>query len=1213
MTEQYDKTILGIDLGANSIGWSLVGFQDEQPAGIVGMGVRIFEAGSTGSIEQGKDESNTVERRQARQRRRQTKRQSVRMVTLALALQKHGLLPIGDVKSGRTRHELFLQIDNGLRATFKDVGLLPNTSDGTRELPYCLRARALHQPLEPFALGRALYHLALRRGFLSNRKIDSTSIDEETKSDNASDEKLGKQSRAKEGPVKKEIGELRTSILESNAQTLGEYFFRLDPVHEKRIRGHRTARDMYVEEFEKIWAEQQKAHPSLLTPEAMREIRQAIFFQRPLKSQKGLIGSCSLEKDEKRMPLALLLAQEFRMLQRLNDLRLHYKDGSVRPLTEQERTTLFMHLNTTKSATYPHLRSLIDHDRVARFNFEIDDEDKMLGNVTAAKIIQAVSSDAWHDLSSDKQQALVGLLMSSAKEETIYQHAIRPVNLSAGYGLGEAQARRLAKVSLEEGYLALSKKAVNRLIRHMRKGVSFKEAEKTEYGAFQTASDVPLESLPPLLEHINAIRNPVVIRALTELRKIVNAVMAKYGKPDEVHIELVRELKKSKERRMSIYFANKEREKTRVAAEALIAEGGKKQAEEMLKAFLNEDIRKQKTKKTGKKKRDIAPSDKPWTADVLDFGWDNVLGGWPGNPNPTHEDTTKIRLAFECGWICPYSGKQISMATLVGPNPVFEIEHIIPYSVSLDNGFLNVTLCHHDWNSKKGNRTPRQAFGCTADWQDMINRVRRFSGACARMKLERFQSEDLADFSDFAAHKLIDTAYASKLAATYLGMLYGSDAHKANRIFPVPGQVTSIYRGGWNLNRVLSQENKKNRNDHRHHALDAVVIALASPNAVKRVSDAAKRRKETTGSIRGFWKDLPPLNESFLDDIRKHMEAMIVSHRPTRKVSGALHKDDIYGRRTDKSTGLPFFVKREPLSKLKKEDLEEGGRIMDRGVREAVRGFVDSHGGSVEKAFADESVYPLIPSKTGSPTPVKKVRIRLKDKPSVIGLDTPSICHPKPMDEYEEIVVRKKLKKLTTQDLSCVVDPAVRSLLEKHLATHGGDLRKAFFSRKDHPITVSADGVVHQRHTVLLRRKQPVAHTDDYNVRFCVSKENFCLAVYEATDGSWHTELISRLLAHNRRRRGESPVPIMSNRNGQLLFTLRPWDSVQILSRDPSAVYRVVVVSTDVECIKAADGRTDKQRKEQHDRIRLRPSQFQKDQVRKVSVSPIGEVVVAHD
>ena len=178
---------------------------------------------------------------------------------------------------------------------------------------YHCRASTILDPHEP----GALYHLAQRRGYLSNRKS-------------------GKQDEDK-GTVEPAINELRERMAAGGVRTLGEFLSRVDPVNERRIRHRCTARDMYLDEFEAIWEAQRPHHRGLLSDALKKQIADAIFHQRPLKSQKGLIGGCDLVPGKKRAPKALLISQRFRMLQKVNDLEVIYSDESHRHLTGEER------------------------------------------------------------------------------------------------------------------------------------------------------------------------------------------------------------------------------------------------------------------------------------------------------------------------------------------------------------------------------------------------------------------------------------------------------------------------------------------------------------------------------------------------------------------------------------------------------------------------------------------------------------------------------------------------------------------------------------------------------------------------------------------------------------------------------------------------------------------------------------------------------------
>jgi CRISPR-associated endonuclease Csn1 len=235
--------LLGLDLGVQSAGWAVFDLDDrDHPYGIRRSGVRCFDSGvgSENEIASGKDESQNIKRRQMRLQRRQLWRRGRRLKKIFLVLQKAGLLPPGETKTPEQRHELLKKLDSELAKQF----LPEHDRVAGHLLPYRLRALALDQALPPFAFGRALFHLAQRRGFLSNRKSVSKDVDDE-------------------GAVKEGIAELHQKMEDAGSRTLGEYFAGLDPEAEKqRIRKRWTARSMYLDEFEKIWMAQSPHHPS---------------------------------------------------------------------------------------------------------------------------------------------------------------------------------------------------------------------------------------------------------------------------------------------------------------------------------------------------------------------------------------------------------------------------------------------------------------------------------------------------------------------------------------------------------------------------------------------------------------------------------------------------------------------------------------------------------------------------------------------------------------------------------------------------------------------------------------------------------------------------------------------------------------------------------------------------------------------------------------
>ncbi|MEP7367939.1 MAG: type II CRISPR RNA-guided endonuclease Cas9, partial [Acidobacteriota bacterium] len=298
--------------------------------------------------------------------------------------------------------------------------------------------------------------------------------------------------------------------------------------------------------------------------------------------------------------------------------------------------------------------------------------------------------------------------------------------------------------------------------------------------------------------------------------------------------------------------------------------------------------------------------------------------------------------------------------------PRFEIEHIIPFSRSLDNTFLNKTLCRNDYNRQKGKQTPWEVFGGTDQWDQMVERIRKMGN---RRKLALFQMTESGEdklLEDFTARQLTDTKYASKLAAQYVGTLFGGvvDAAGTRRVVTCAGEVTAHLRRAWNLNRILSETPEKSRDDHRHHAVDAVAIALASHKWIKALSDFSKtslsRRPLANAVIPDPW---PGFREEVHAQI---LERTIVSHRPEKKLHGALHEETIYGK-PHIENGKQIVHVRKPVTSLTTRAAIED--IVDPAVQDAVMRHFGFCGEDARK-FAENP--PCLPSGV----PIKSARIR---------------------------------------------------------------------------------------------------------------------------------------------------------------------------------------------------------------------------------------------
>ncbi|MFO8006960.1 MAG: type II CRISPR RNA-guided endonuclease Cas9 [Candidatus Brocadiia bacterium] len=889
-----DGYVLGIDIGTSSIGWAVLGSNDGAAAGIRDAGVRIFEAGvDEDKFAAGGGEPPNTRRRERRAQRRLLDRHVRRKAHLLHILQRNGMLPEGEAR------DVIPKLDSRLVARY----------DGDPEgppdlihhiLPYWLRARALDHPLEPHELGRALYHLGQRRGFLSNRKARSK--------------------EEKEGVVKEDISRLRKAMQAAGARTLGEYFAGLDP-REDQVRGWHTHRDMYKDEFEAIWSAQAEYHPDVLTGDLKQRIFDAIFYQRPLKSQKHLIGECELEPGRKRAPWGLLISQRFRLLQRITDTRIIEPGQPERPPTDEERAAWLEPLEVQQTMSFSRAKKLAGLPDGTLLNWEAGGEDKFIGDKTAAKLAGIFGKRRWRELSEDDQRQVVEDVRSIQKPEALRKRA-RDERV---WALDEEGAEALVALELEPGYCRHSRQALRKLVPLMEGGMQYSDAVDKCYPGRNEGGEVH-DSLPPLDFADIEVRNPAVRRCLSQLRKVVNAVVRRYGKPDKIRIELGRDLRKSRSHR----------------------------EESSKRAF-----------RRRRQRREVAER---ITEEV-------------GIEHPSRADIEKALLWDECNGQCPYTGRCIPFAALFGRDAEWDVDHIIPFRRSLNNSFRNKTLCLARENRDvKGDRTPYDAYSNNTDrYEKILQRVRGFNGPHAKEKLRRFLTREPGKLKEIADRQLNDTRYASVLAVQYLSILYGDD----RRITAGRGGVTWMVRMMYHLNSILRDGDDKPRDDHRHHAVDAVAIALTDAAVMQKLSQNVKDDYRRRGGIAFGPVELPWAD--FLDDVRAAIEGINVSHAPSRKARGKLHEDTFYApgpERDEDGRPTTFYLRRE-LTKLTPGRVK---KIVDPHVRAAVRAKLEQLGQSdPRRAFSDPANHPALPNDNGDPIPIHKVRIETRETAVPIG------------------------------------------------------------------------------------------------------------------------------------------------------------------------------------------------------------------------------------
>lgn len=945
------QLILGLDIGANSIGWSLFEpdsaylaetgrlepgklFWDERGPAV---GAHVFEAGVENYFGsgQGKEESRNAKRRLMRAQRRMAQRRARRQAKCYNLLANAGLLPKlpSDSEDPRaTRDETIKQLDKQL-----SEGL---SKEDYSRLPYYLRVCALDQKLEPFKLGRALYHLAQRRGFLSNRKDAEKEGDEDL------------------GVVKGQIAEIDAEIDPTGAngkpRTLGELLYRLNSP-ERRVRKHYTSRKQYKDEFEAIWQAQQPHHREVLNDAFKKRLHHAIFFQRPLKSQAHLIGVCDIydgvrhRPARRRAPMHLLAVQRFRYLQKVNDLLIVGKGDKSRALNPDEREKLVHVLERNGELKFSDAKKLLNLPRGEKFNLEAGGEKGFKGNRTAADLLQYFGENRWFAFSEVERNRIVEDVYSILDPEALRCRMIK------AWGMSEASAAALVGekgMKLESDYASLSRQATETLLPLMEQGKPYATARKELFGEVEERP--ALDALPPVAEFLPSLRNPVVSRSLTELRRLVNAIIKRYGKPALIRVELAREMKKSSKGRDEILKQNRQRNKERRdVAERIIKECG---------------IR---------------------------------------DPKPS--DIEKALLWEECGGDCPYTGKSIAFCDLFGGK--VDVEHIIPFSRYLDNRFMNKTLCWAEENrNRKRNKTPFEAY-TEAELNEIIQRVSRFKGDkfITSRKLERFSiksKEELDElFGGFTEADMRNTAYAARLALDFLGTLYGLqlggshryDASGTQRIQPVNGGITAKLREEWGLLSIIGkrEDGRKSRDDHRHHAVDAACVAMTSRRTVQILQTAAARAVEQGRRRFGGKGAVKPPYPEFYDQIARAVDTINVSHRVDKRVSGPIHEETIYSpprnQHGHRDEGGPYTHVRKEVDKLSDKDIKN---IVDPKIRERVelklkelgwegKAFAATAG--AKHPFADPNQHPTLPTKDGRLIPVHKVRIRKKNSVERIG------------------------------------------------------------------------------------------------------------------------------------------------------------------------------------------------------------------------------------
>ena len=855
------KRILGLDLGSNSLGWALLEEKDGIACRFVDLGSRIFSK----AVEEKVPTPKNVKRRDMRLGRRVLQRRARRKQRMLNYLFSLNLLP----------RELF-------NNTQPEI-VLNKIGD-----PYQLRTKALDHQLAPHELGRVLLHFVARRGFLSSKKQVAGDLVDDPDTIAYLEEIDKTTSKDKdEGAFKSDIAEVRNAIHGSGYRTLGEYLYHLERGECKRNRLHegghlRTDRKMYQDELLQIW-DNQSQYFTYLPDDFMADnkgIKQIIFYQRPLKLKEDRIGKCSLETKNDRAATARLEVQRFRYLQDVNNLQYFERQlDQWLNINDESKQKLITYFEQHPSINISTLKKELGFDKQTKFNLEMKN---LKGNITACEI-RSVLNDIWDSYTTTMQSALVEDLLSIKKKSALKKRLINHWKIET------SQAVQLCLLEFEPGHSSHSLKAINKLMPYLEQGMIYSDA-RIKAGYDYEVKDIEIQETlgkPP------ETANPIVNRGLHELRRVINAIIKHYGKPDVIRIEMARDLEMNTKR-----YKDNEARQTR----------NKNENEKAVDAYRGLNLGKY----------------------------------------PSYDDKIKYRLWQEQNHVCAYSCKAISLNTVFTAD--VEIDHILPYKKSLDDSYMNKVLCYTAENRSKGDRTPKEAWGSNeTKWNQITQLINGWQGLESKVK-RFFQTEEELQQRDFISTQLNDTRYISKLAIDYVKQL-DCDVSTSK------GTTTAWLRHQWGLNALIGETDKKERTDHRHHAIDAAVVACVDRSLYQQILNWTRNNEQDLKINSPY--------PHFRDELAEHLKHVIVSHDTQRKLSGALHEETGAGY-IEKHGGLVYRKNLAPDFTVK-----NANSIVDESVKKQVLSHLAKYNGNPKAAFSnDVTVY----HKDGK-TPIKRVRV----------------------------------------------------------------------------------------------------------------------------------------------------------------------------------------------------------------------------------------------
>ena len=995
------KHVLGLDLGVGSIGWCLIALDAQgDPVEILGMGSRVVplnNATDAADFSIGKAFTANQERTARRTMRRGFARYQLRRYRLRRELAKVGMLP--------------------------DAALIQLPLLELWELRE--RAATAGRRLTLPELGRVLCHINQKRGY-RHVKSDAAAI-------------VGDEGEKKKDSNSAYLAGIRANDekLQDEHKTVGQYFAEQLRQNQSesptggisyRIKDQIFSRQRYIDEYDQIMAAQRVHYPDILTDEFIRMLRdEVIFMQRPLKSCKHLVSLCEFEKQEKVMrvqqddgkggrqlverrvkfgpkvaPKSSPLFQLCRIYEAVNNIRLTRPDGSPRDITPEERAKIVAHLQSSASLSFAALKKLLKEK--ALIADQLTTKSGLKGNSTRVALAAALQPypQYHHLLDMELETRMMTVQLTDEETGEVTEREVAVVTDSYVrqplyhlwhilYSIEERDAMRRALIKqlgmkkedldgglldqlyrldfVKPGYGNKSAKFICKLLPQLQQGLGYSEACAAvgyRHSNSPTSEEITERTLLekiPLLQR-NELRQPLVEKILNQMINLVNALKAEYG-VDEVRVELARELKMSREERERMAEGNRRREKENKAIAEKIRECG---------LF------------------------------------------------PTKSRIRKYMLWEEAGEKCLYCGQILTLSQCLNGDDM-EVEHIIPKSVLYDDSYGNKTCACRRCNKEKGNRTALEyirAKGWEAEYMERINGLLdKKAISYSKHQRLRWLKEDIP--SDFLERQLRLTQYISRQAMAIL-------QQGIRRVSASEGGVTARLRSLWGYDDILhtlnldrydsmgetervSREGEmteklrikdwSKRKDHRHHAIDALVVASTRQGYIQRlnrVSSESEREamSEEIEVQKATKADKLSLLERWLTQ-RPHLSVravsdkvaeILISYRPGKRV--VTPGRNIYLRHGKKCVQSGLLVPRGPLSKetvygqimvngeqqivckydlhsLKAKDVDY---VVDLALKKRLKELLARHGGKEKEAFAGD----VYMDEAGTQGPIRSVR-----------------------------------------------------------------------------------------------------------------------------------------------------------------------------------------------------------------------------------------------